>query len=140
MPLIRARSAARAGARANVTGQVVDTVTNIKTVKLFAHDGHEDQAALTAMEGFRDAALDHAGFCCVSLLAYGAGRYFANRAGWQHAGQLVARQWIGRDDRDSRCRVFTAGADDGTGQLHADGALWQFGRGGERDENLHPRA
>lgn len=60
MPLIRARSAARAGARANVTGQVVDTVTNIKTVKLFAHDGHEDQAALTAMEGFRGAALDHA--------------------------------------------------------------------------------
>jgi ABC-type multidrug transport system fused ATPase/permease subunit len=36
---IRATSTARAAARANVTGQVVDTITNIKTVKLFAHAG-----------------------------------------------------------------------------------------------------
>ena len=28
-----------------VTGQIVDTVTNIKTVKLFAHNQHEDNAA-----------------------------------------------------------------------------------------------
>jgi ATP-binding cassette subfamily B protein len=34
MPLIRKRSGARASARAMVTGQIVDTVTNIKTVKL----------------------------------------------------------------------------------------------------------
>ncbi|MFP4328075.1 MAG: ABC transporter ATP-binding protein, partial [Paracoccaceae bacterium] len=57
LPRIRARSADRAGARANVSGQVVDTITNIKTVKLFAHDDHEDRAALGAMEGFRAAAL-----------------------------------------------------------------------------------
>ncbi|MFV0245460.1 MAG: ABC transporter ATP-binding protein [Qingshengfaniella sp.] len=58
IPRIRARSKARAGARAMVTGQVVDTVTNIKTVKLFAHDEHEDRAALNAMSRFRDKALD----------------------------------------------------------------------------------
>ncbi|MGG7645080.1 ABC transporter ATP-binding protein [Rhodovulum sp. YNF3179] len=57
LPRIRARSKARAGARAMVSGQVVDTVTNIKTVKLFAHSEHEDHAALGAMEEFRDHAL-----------------------------------------------------------------------------------
>lgn len=73
LPRIRARSAARAGARAMVSGQVVDTITNIKTVKLFAHHEHEDRAALGAMAGFRDRALDFgylaAGFrfCLMSL-------------------------------------------------------------------------
>jgi len=57
LPRIRKRSAARAGARAMVSGQVVDTITNIKTVKLFAHDDHEDQAALGAMQTFRDTAI-----------------------------------------------------------------------------------
>ena len=54
MPKIRSRSKARAAARAMVTGQLVDTVTNIKTVKLFAHDEFEDQAALGAMGTYRD--------------------------------------------------------------------------------------
>ena len=58
LPRIRARSGARASARAMVTGQVVDTITNIKTVKLFAHAEHEDRAALGAMAGFRERALD----------------------------------------------------------------------------------
>ena len=58
LPRVRGRSAARAGARAMVTGQVVDTITNIKTVKLFAHAAHEDRAALKAMASFRDSALD----------------------------------------------------------------------------------
>ena len=58
LPHVRGKSAARAGARAMVTGQVVDTITNIKTVKLFAHAEHEDRAALAAMSGFRDTALD----------------------------------------------------------------------------------
>ena len=38
---------------------IVDTVTNIKTVKLFAHDDHEDRAALEAMWGFRKSSLDY---------------------------------------------------------------------------------
>ncbi len=58
LPKIRARSAGRAGARAMVSGQVVDTITNIKTVKLFAHDDHEDRAALGAMKSFRARALE----------------------------------------------------------------------------------
>ncbi len=57
LPRIRTRSKARAGARAMVTGQVVDTITNIKTVKLFAHADHEDRAALDAMGVFREKAL-----------------------------------------------------------------------------------
>jgi len=59
MPLIRKRSGAKAGTRAMITGQIVDTVTNIKTVKLFAHDAHEDRAALFAMKRFRDASIDY---------------------------------------------------------------------------------
>ncbi|MGB3409287.1 MAG: ABC transporter ATP-binding protein [Jannaschia sp.] len=57
MPRIRVRSKKRAAARAMVTGQVVDTITNIKTVKLFGHANHEDEAALDAMSGFRIEAL-----------------------------------------------------------------------------------
>ncbi|WP_420911458.1 ABC transporter ATP-binding protein [Sulfitobacter noctilucae] len=58
LPRVRARSAGRAGARAMVSGQVVDTITNIKTVKLFAHADHEDRAALGAMQTFRQRALE----------------------------------------------------------------------------------
>ena len=58
LPRVRKRSAGRAGARAMVSGQVVDTITNIKTVKLFAHADHEDRAALGAMSTFRERALE----------------------------------------------------------------------------------
>ena len=57
LPIIRARSAARAEARAMVTGQVVDTVSNIKTVKLFAGGAHEDQMAIGAMGTLREKSL-----------------------------------------------------------------------------------
>lgn len=56
---VRRASAERAGARAMVTGQIVDTVTNMKTVKLFAHAEHEDRVALGAMETFRDRAITY---------------------------------------------------------------------------------
>ena len=58
LPRIRELAGKRAGARAMVSGQVVDTITNIKTVKLFAHADHEDRAALGAMQKFRDTSLD----------------------------------------------------------------------------------
>lgn len=58
LPKIRIRSAARAGARANVTGQVVDTLSNIKTVKLFAGRRHEDSMTLGALDDLRGKALD----------------------------------------------------------------------------------
>ncbi len=58
MPRIRVLSKTRAAARANVTGQIVDTITNIKTVKLFGHVEYEDETAIEAMKGYRNAALD----------------------------------------------------------------------------------
>jgi len=57
MPHIRKRAAARAAARAMVTGQVVDTITNIRTVKLFAHARFEDRNALDAMARYRERVL-----------------------------------------------------------------------------------
>jgi len=59
MPLIRKKSKGRAAARAMVTGQVVDTITNIKTVKLFAHDAHEDRAAIDAMGKYWGTAVNY---------------------------------------------------------------------------------
>ncbi len=58
LPRIRKVAAKRAGARANVTGQIVDTITNIKIVKLFGHTAHEDRAAITAMRSYRDRAVE----------------------------------------------------------------------------------
>ena len=58
MPRVRVNSAARASARAMVSGQVVDTITNIKTVKLFAHAAFEDRVALKSMEVFRERSLE----------------------------------------------------------------------------------
>ncbi|GHC50520.1 ABC transporter ATP-binding protein [Neogemmobacter tilapiae] len=58
LPKVKVNSAARASSRAMVSGQVVDTITNIKTVKLFAHAAYEDRVALDAMEVFRDKSLD----------------------------------------------------------------------------------
>ena len=57
MPRIRIRSRDRANARSMLSGQIVDTITNIRTVKLFAHSNHEDRAALRAMHNFRHEAL-----------------------------------------------------------------------------------
>lgn len=59
IPHIRKRASARAGARAMVTGQVVDTITNIRTVKLFAHASFEDRNALDAMHTYRDRVLGY---------------------------------------------------------------------------------
>lgn len=61
LPRVRKRAGARAGARAMVSGQVVDTITNIKTVKLFAHADHEEKTAQDAMADFRTKAL-HFGY------------------------------------------------------------------------------
>ncbi|MBS0123729.1 ABC transporter ATP-binding protein [Thetidibacter halocola] len=58
IPRIRVRSAARAGARTTVTGQIVDTYSNIAAVKLFARDADEDGATRAALERYRDRSLD----------------------------------------------------------------------------------
>jgi ATP-binding cassette subfamily B protein len=53
IPAVRARSKARAGARAAVTGQIVNTITNISTVKLFSEEHVEDRSARHSLEAFR---------------------------------------------------------------------------------------
>ncbi len=57
IPRVQVRSRARAGARTQVTGQIVDTLTNISTVKLFARDADEDAATRAALETYRERAL-----------------------------------------------------------------------------------
>ena len=58
LPKVRKRAAARAGARAATSGLVVDTISNMRTVKLFANDPLEDEMALAAMGRYRDRSLD----------------------------------------------------------------------------------
>ncbi len=58
IPRVQARSKARAGARTQVTGQVVDIYSNIAAVKLFARDADEDSATRNALEAYRERSLD----------------------------------------------------------------------------------
>jgi ATP-binding cassette subfamily B protein len=58
IPRVQRSAASRAGARAAVTGQVVDTLSNMTTVKLFAHDAHEDRATIVSLKQFLARALD----------------------------------------------------------------------------------
>ena len=48
LPRIKLHSSNRANAQAVATGQIVDTISNISIVKLFANSKYEDNAALTA--------------------------------------------------------------------------------------------
>lgn len=61
VPKIRSRSQLRAARRAVVTGQIVDTITNISTVKLFAHGQAEEVNTEEALDDFRDAGIGWAG-------------------------------------------------------------------------------
>ncbi|MEM9049441.1 MAG: ABC transporter ATP-binding protein [Pseudomonadota bacterium] len=65
LPRIRAQAQSRAEARAALSGQIVDTLSNMATVKLFAHAAREQDAAQEAVRGFRNTAL---GFGRVSAL------------------------------------------------------------------------
>ncbi len=52
VPRLQRIGAAQADARAEMTGRIVDSYTNIQTVKLFAHSRREEAYARDAMEGF----------------------------------------------------------------------------------------
>jgi ATP-binding cassette subfamily B multidrug efflux pump len=52
IPKLRKSSAAQADARSTMTGRVVDSYTNISTVKLFSHAGREETYARESMDGF----------------------------------------------------------------------------------------
>ena len=59
LPRIRLTSAEKANAQASVTGQIVDTVSNISIVKLFANSRHEDRAALEAFDHLRNTSVEY---------------------------------------------------------------------------------
>ncbi len=61
IPRIRLKSQTRAARRAVVTGQIVDTITNVATVKLFAYGTAEERATDDALAGFREAGVAWAG-------------------------------------------------------------------------------
>ena len=52
VPRLKKISEEQADARSNMTGRVVDSYTNIATVKLFAHHKHEEAYAKESMNGF----------------------------------------------------------------------------------------
>ncbi len=54
VPKLGRVSAEQADARAMMTGRIVDSYTNIATVKMFAHADREDGYARESMEGFLD--------------------------------------------------------------------------------------
>ncbi len=54
VPRLRRASMEQAEARSMVTGRVVDSYTNITTVKMFAHAEHEDRYAREGMDVFLD--------------------------------------------------------------------------------------
>ncbi|MDP6969737.1 MAG: ABC transporter ATP-binding protein [Gammaproteobacteria bacterium] len=57
-PRLKKISTAQANERAVMTGRVVDSYTNISTVKLFAHTKAEAEYARTAMDGFMGTVYD----------------------------------------------------------------------------------
>jgi len=52
LPRLKKVSRLQADARSEMTGRIVDSYTNIMTVKLFAHAGHEARYARDSMRGF----------------------------------------------------------------------------------------
>jgi len=66
VPRMRLVSKAQADARSDVTGRIVDSYTNIQTVKLFAHAAHEESYARESMTPFMDTV--HRQFRLVTCL------------------------------------------------------------------------
>lgn len=54
VPRLRDVSAVQADARSSMTGRIVDSYTNIATVKLFSHSQRESDYARESMDGFLD--------------------------------------------------------------------------------------
>lgn len=58
LPRLKARAEERAASRSMVTGQIVDTITNMRTVKLFAHTRLEDDKAIEVLDDYRERTLE----------------------------------------------------------------------------------
>jgi ATP-binding cassette, subfamily B, bacterial len=133
LPQIRLRSKDRAAARAVVTGQVVDTITNIATVKLFSHGMHEDQAALRALEGYRGTTIRFGAVTTAFRLADDAGRRLAGDADRRDAVVLEPRVASARRHRHGGADRDAHRADVGLGQHDGDGHLLEHRRDRGRD-------
>ena len=59
LPRIKLHSSNRANAQAVATGQIVDTISNISIVKLFANSKYEDNAALTALGNLKKSLQEY---------------------------------------------------------------------------------
>lgn len=103
LPRIQVRAAARAGARATVSGQVVDAITNIKTVKLFSHVTFEDQSALQAMRRYRGRAIDF------GVLAVWFRLTLMTLAGALPVGLVGGALWLWTQDVASAGDIVAAG-------------------------------
>jgi ATP-binding cassette subfamily B multidrug efflux pump len=66
VPRMRRISKEQADARSDLTGRIVDSYTNIQTVKLFAHAAHEEDYARESMAPFMDTV--HRQFRLVTCL------------------------------------------------------------------------
>ena len=61
MPRIKTKATNTANAQAIATGQIVDTISNINIVKLFANSKHEDTAAVKAFRNLKDKLTTYGG-------------------------------------------------------------------------------
>jgi ATP-binding cassette, subfamily B, multidrug efflux pump len=78
VPLIRKRSTESSEARSTLLGRIVDSYTNILTVKLFAHAENEDAYARTALE---EQTSKHQSYVRVTTLLYSAlAKFFRQHA------------------------------------------------------------
>ena len=62
VPRLQRVSAEQADARAQMTGRIVDSYTNIQTVKLFAHTRREQDYARDAMDEFMAPCIARCGW------------------------------------------------------------------------------
>ena len=58
LPRIRVRSRHRANMKSELSGQLVDSISHMETVKLFAHAGREEAAALESFQRYRTSQLE----------------------------------------------------------------------------------
>ena len=101
MPRIKKKATHTANAQAIATGQIVDTISNINIVKLFANSQHEDTAAVRAFKNlknklttyggelvwFRTAMMVYASLVFAGVFAFAIALWFQERIS---PGEIVA--------------------------------------------------
>ncbi len=58
LPRLRAKARERADAQSGLSGQLVDTISHMETVKIFAHSGREEDYARASLERLRRAKIE----------------------------------------------------------------------------------